>query len=113
VILTFLPGLTSASESLERAKDVFLATGQSPEVVLNLKYIPFMSSTFINMLLAVNRLLRPDGKALRVFGLHPDLAEIFRVTKIHTLFDIYDDEPSALAGPARTALQAPDGAVQA
>jgi anti-sigma B factor antagonist len=96
VILTFLPGLILASESLHRAKEVLPAVGEASQVILNLTHVPFMSSTFLNMLVALNRLLGPEGKTLMLFGLHPDFVEIFKVMKIDSLFLIYEDERAAL-----------------
>jgi len=33
---------------------------------------------------------------LKLAGIHPEVMEVFRITKLDTVFDIYKDAPSAI-----------------
>ena len=50
VVLTFLPGLLSGSESEGRLEEVVAATDGSTRVVLNLSHLRFVSSLFLGMM---------------------------------------------------------------
>ena len=97
VVLTFLTGLVSGSESLGRLDEVTAAMGNAPRVVVNLSQMRFISSMFLGMLVALNRRIVAAKAALRLCGLRPGEREVFRATRLDTVFDIREDEPSALA----------------
>jgi anti-anti-sigma factor len=98
VILTFLPGLVTGGECGERVNDVADAIGACPCVVLNLGHLRFVTSMFLSLLVRLHKRVATARGALRLCGLHPDVSEVFRLTRLNTVFDIFPDELSALAG---------------
>lgn len=96
VILTFLPGLTIGRESIDRVEEVAAATGGSPRVLLDFSLLRFLSSLFLGMLIRVHLRMSSAHRALKICGLRPEAREVFRVTKLDQVFDLYADQPSAL-----------------
>ncbi len=97
VVLTFLTGLISGSESLGRLDEVTSAVGNAPRIVIDLSRMRFISSMFLGMLVALHRRVVAAQGAMRLCGLRSGEREVFRATKLDTVFDIREDEPSALA----------------
>jgi len=63
--------------------------------VLDLSLVDFMdSSALAGLLPAIHEL--PDEGCLLLAGLHPRVKEIFRLTKLDTIFDIYPSVDEAL-----------------
>jgi anti-anti-sigma regulatory factor len=96
VVLTFLPGLKSASESLARVEDVLSALGDSSRLILNLSRLRLISSMFLAMLVVLHRRMVRAEKTLRLCELGPLGREVFSVTRLDLIFDIYIDERQAM-----------------
>jgi len=97
VVLTFLTGLISGSESLGRLDEVTAAVAKAPRIVVDLSRMRFISSMFLGMLVALHRRVVAAQGALRLCGLRSGEREVFKATRLDTVFDIREDEPSALA----------------
>ena len=97
VVLTFLTGLVSGSESLGRLDEVTSAVGSSSRIVVDLSRMRFISSMFLGMLVALHRRVVAAQGAMRLCGLRSGEREVFKATRLDTVFDIREDEPSALA----------------
>ena len=96
VILTFLPGLMSGWEAMERVQEVQDAVADSSRLVLNLSRMRLESSMFLGMLVVLYRRMVAASGTVKLCGLHPDTLDVFRVTKLDRIFAIYEDEAAAL-----------------
>lgn len=96
VILTFLPGLTIGRESMERVDEVVAAAGGAARVILDFSLLRFLSSLFLGMLIRVHLRMASAQQTLKICGLRPEAREVFRVTKLDQVFDIYADQQSAM-----------------
>ena len=96
VIFTFLPGLMSDSESVEKVDEVVSALGNSSRVVLNLSHLRFVSGFFLGMLVRFHLRMVSARAALKICGLRPGNLEVFQVTKLDKLFHIHYNEQNAL-----------------
>ncbi len=96
-VLVFLPGLISGSESLPRVDEVISAIGGVSRVALDLSRLRVITSMFLGMLVSLQRSVVAAGGTLRLFGVSPGQREVFRATKLETIFRIFGDEPSAMA----------------
>lgn len=97
IVLTFLTGLVSGSESLGRLDEVTAAVGSASRIVVDLSRMRFISSMFLGMLVALHRRVVAAQGALRLCGLRSGEREVFKATRLDTVFDIREDEASALA----------------
>lgn len=96
VTLTFLPGLMSGSEAMERVHEVQEAAASSSRLILNLSPMRLISSMFLGMLVVLyRRTVAANGK-VRVCGITREIRDVFEVTKLDKVFDIDEDEQSSL-----------------
>jgi anti-anti-sigma factor len=96
VVLTFLPGLMTGSESKERIDEVVSAISNCPRVVLNLSHLHFVASMFLTMLVVLHKKVASAKGTLKICGVQPDPSAVFKHTKLDAVFTIYEDERSAL-----------------
>jgi anti-sigma B factor antagonist len=74
-----------------------LVDGPSPEkLLLNFREVRVMSSTMLAILLKLARKIKGVQGELKLCGLSPDLLEIFRISRFDRLFEIHDEEWTAL-----------------
>jgi anti-sigma B factor antagonist len=67
-----------------------------PRVAVDLGPIDFLSSSGVALLIGLRRRIATSQGSLVLFGLHPYVKDLLRVMKIAPLFQIADDEESAL-----------------
>jgi anti-anti-sigma factor len=96
VILTFLPGLMSGSEAVERVQEVQEAVANSSRLILNLSRMRLMSSMFLGMLVVLYRRMVALKGTVKLCGLHADTLDVFQATRLDKVFDICKDERTAL-----------------
>lgn len=96
VVLTFLPGLMSGSDAMGRVQQVQEAVANSSRLLLNLSRMRLVSSMFLGMLVVLyQRILAVDGTT-KLCGLNPDVLFVFKATRLDRIFDICEDEQTAL-----------------
>jgi anti-sigma B factor antagonist len=66
------------------------------KVLADMSNVSFVASLALRMLLVNLKAVQPQGGDLRLFGLQPQIAEIFRKSRFDTLFKIYSDRETAL-----------------
>ena len=69
---------------------------QVKSVILNFKQIDFIDSTGLGMLVAVQSQMEKAGGAVRLLSLSKRGAELMVLTKLSTVFQIFDDEQAAI-----------------
>lgn len=67
------------------------------KVLVDLHEVSFVASLALRMLLMSLKSAQQLGGDLRLSGLQPQIAEIFRKSRFDTLFKIYPDRDAALA----------------
>jgi anti-anti-sigma factor len=88
---------STAEEALNAA--YAQATQDSPSaVVLNFQGVDYINSTGIALIVGLLAQARKSHIRLVVCGLSEHYQEIFRITRLSDFMQIYEDEPSALAG---------------
>lgn len=76
-------------------RQVFGECGGS-HVLLDLGNVEFLSSAVLEMFSSFYRLLNATGGQLRLCGLKPSIADVFRTTNLDRLFLIHADVAEAL-----------------
>jgi anti-sigma B factor antagonist len=66
-------------------------------MILNFEAVRFMSSAMLGKLVALNKLCKGYKVALKLSNITPEIMQIFKLTALNKVFDIYDDEAAALA----------------
>jgi anti-anti-sigma factor len=92
------PDVALTHENVEQLSGVFAEkqfAGQ-PMVVLDMSKVPLLDSAGLETLLDIQHQLRASAGALKLAGLTPLCADVFRVTGLEQRFDLYDDSKAAV-----------------
>jgi len=73
-----------------------LEKAQVKNVILNFKQIDFIDSTGLGMLVAVHSQMEKAGGTVRLLGLSKRGAELMVLTKLSTVFQIFNEEQAAI-----------------
>jgi anti-sigma B factor antagonist len=65
-------------------------------LVFDFSRVGYLSSSALGMLIGLHRRILQAGRRLKLCGIRDEIMEVFRITKLHTVFDIYKDISSAL-----------------
>lgn len=66
------------------------------KILLNLSEVSFIDSTGIGELVAAFTSVTNDGGAVKLLGLTKRVKDVLVITKLYTIFEIFDDEATAL-----------------
>jgi anti-sigma B factor antagonist len=68
------------------------------KTLIDMSDVSFVASLALRMLLTNLKVVQPLGGDLRLCGLQPQIAEVFRKSRFDTLFKTYQDRDAGLAG---------------
>jgi anti-anti-sigma factor len=88
---------------LRQLYEKHLASGGRPEVVADLLGVGFAGSAALGNFMALHRLARQKGGRLIFCSVDPTVFEVFRATKLDSLFEFAPDRASGVALAARPA----------
>ncbi len=71
--------------------------GGSVWVLVNLSEVPYMDSAGLGVLVSGLKNTNRQNGDLRLWGLQPDVRNIFELTRLNKVFQIFEDEEAALA----------------
>jgi len=75
-----------------------LAREGKTQVLLDLERVKYIDSCGLGELVSSHVTLDERGGSLKLMNLTESVRELMTVTNLLTVFDVYDDEPTALAG---------------
>jgi anti-sigma B factor antagonist len=67
------------------------------KIVLNLANVTYIDSAGLGELTAGYTSVKNQGGELKLLNLTKRVHDLMQITKLHTVFDVYDDEKTALA----------------
>ena len=91
------PRITDSTH-LERVfKDITQRVEKTEEKQLIIDFTPvdFMASAMLGKLVRLNKQCKEFRVKLKLCSIAPPILEVFKITKLHKVFDIQDDEPTA------------------
>jgi anti-sigma B factor antagonist len=92
--------LGEGSVTLRDAVRDLLAKG-SKQILLNLGDVTYIDSSGIGELVSAFTTVRNQGGDLKLLNLTKKVHDLLQITKLYTVFDVKDDEASAVASFAR------------
>ena len=92
--------LGEGSVQLRDAVRDLLAKG-SKNILLNLADVNYIDSSGIGELVSAYTTVRNQGGELKLLNLTKKVHDLLQITKLYTVFDVKDDEASAIASYAR------------
>ncbi len=99
VLIIRLPARMDAA-AVRELEDPFAQTvaNHNGPVLVDVSKVDFAASLALRMLMMNLKDQQGRGQDLRLFGLQPQIADVFRKTRFDTLFTIAEDEESGLQG---------------
>jgi anti-sigma B factor antagonist len=64
-------------------------------LVLDFHHVKFLSSAVLGLLIRISKRIHEQGGQLRLCNIHPGIYEVFKITRLTNVFDIYEDVDSA------------------
>ncbi|HIJ69788.1 MAG TPA: STAS domain-containing protein [Planctomycetes bacterium] len=64
-------------------------------LVIDFGNVKFLTSAVLGLLIRVSKKVYESGGQLKLCGINPKIFEIFRITRLDRVFDIYDDKLQA------------------
>ena len=83
------------SAALQKAIRRLLAEGQK-RILLNLAHVSYIDSSGLGELIASHITLKKNGGEVKLLHLTQRVRELMTITKLLTVFDVYEDETEAL-----------------
>jgi len=71
--------------------------------VLNFTGVDYLSSAALGMLISLQKKVATKGGKLKLAGIKPSIMEVFHITKLDEVFDIYANETAAIDAFQRNA----------
>lgn len=87
--------LGEESNSLREAVKGLLASNKK-KIVLNMNNVTYIDSAGLGTLVATYQSARNQGATLKLANLGSKFREVLQVTKLITVFDVYDSEAAAI-----------------
>lgn len=94
--------LGEGSAALRDAIRDFVAKGEKL-ILLNLAEVHYIDSSGLGELVAAFTSVRNQGGALKLLKLTRKVHDLLQITKLYTVFEVYDDEATALRSFAEQA----------
>jgi anti-sigma B factor antagonist len=88
--------LGEESNALRERVKALMAEGKK-KVVLNMDNITFIDSAGLGTLVAAHHSVKTQGASLRLCHLGSKFQEVLQITKLLTVFDVYNSEAEAVA----------------
>lgn len=66
------------------------------KLLLNFENVEYLSSAALGKLISLHKRVREHNGQLKLCDIRPEIYEVFKITKLNLLFEIYDDEELAL-----------------
>ena len=92
------PSLRRAVLAQELGDELFglVEMDNRKSLLLNFSRVEFLSSAALNKLILLDRSVKKHGGRLKLCSLRPEIQEVFVITRLNQMFDIYDEEADAL-----------------
>jgi anti-sigma B factor antagonist len=88
--------LGDESNALREQVKKMLAAGKK-KIVLNMDKVSYIDSAGLGALVAAHHSARTQGASLKLSNLGSKFQEILQVTKLLTVFEVYDSEAAAIS----------------
>ena len=72
------------------------AARTAKSIISDFRGIQFMTSKMIGELVLLNNAIKQHSLAMRFVNLSPNVHEVFKITRLHKVFRIDDDDPGLL-----------------
>lgn len=98
IVIVDAKGQIVAGEGADRLRDHLrgLAERETPNAILNLAQVDYIDSSGLGAMVMSFSTLRKKGGALKLLSLSRRNVELLVLTKLETVFEVFDDEQNAV-----------------
>lgn len=82
-------------KSLQESVMSVIDQAEKINLILDFCNVRFLSSAVLGLLIRISKKVYQNGGQLRFCGISPKIYEIFKITRLNKIFDIYPDAKSA------------------
>jgi anti-sigma B factor antagonist len=83
------------AEAFQKTVKELVAEGKR-KIVLDLSKVSWVNSTGLGILISGHTTMQNNGGTMKLVGVNKRIDQIFMVTKLHTIFQTFEDEAEAL-----------------
>jgi len=101
VVLTLTDEKILEDEQIRSLQDSIISVVEQVgrvNLILDFRNVRFLSSAVLGLLIRVSKRVYEGDGQLRLCNIDPKIREIFRITRLTKIFDIYPDLEQAIAG---------------
>lgn len=95
--------IVSGEEAAALREEIKKVLGSSKKIVLNLSGVNYIDSSGLGTLVGAYSSARSAGADIKLCGLGQRLRDVLQITKLVTVFEVYDSEAQAVAAFQRGA----------
>ncbi len=82
--------------ALRESIEVIVEQAGNIRLVLDFRSVKFLSSAVLGLLIRISKRIHEQGGQLRLCNIHPGIYEVFKITRLTNIFDIFEDVESAI-----------------
>jgi len=82
--------------ALREAVESVVEQAPGVHLVLDFRHVKFLSSAVLGLLIRVSKRVYEQEGQLRLCNIHPGIHEVFKITRLTNVFEIYEDVESAI-----------------
>jgi anti-sigma B factor antagonist len=75
-----------------------IENGDEPNLVIDFEKVEFCSSAVLGLLIRISKKIYQKNGSLGLCSISSSIFEIFQITRLNTIFDIYETQSEAIAG---------------
>jgi anti-sigma B factor antagonist len=83
-------------KSLQESIMPVIEQSEQVHFILDFRNVKFLSSAVLGLLLRVSKKIYEKNSTLRMCNINPKIYEIFKITRLNKIFDIYDELEGAM-----------------
>ena len=87
-------------DALEASFMPLLEQGEGMNLVISFSEVKFLTSTVLGLLIRISKKIYESEGQLKLCCIEPKILDIFRITRLDKVFDIYQDRRQALEAVA-------------
>ena len=97
ITLFDMKGRLTAGEEVSAFREAFeKAGGDGPKIILNLMHVEYIDSTGLGAMVMCSTNAKKSGGVVKLVHLNRRNMELLVLTKIDTIFEVFDDETDAV-----------------
>ena len=99
MVVTFRQSQILDAMTIERMSSTLkelISSHEGGKFVFDFSNVTYMSSSALGMLIGLQRRVAQNDASLKLTGIQDEIMEVFRITQLNTVFDIYNNTDAAV-----------------